>query len=55
MNKYGDFFNDQEKMRDMAKLSKEEFLDFYSYISEEEYNNTLDKIINNLRKECELK
>lgn len=45
MNKYGDFFNDQEKMRDMAKLSKEEFLRSYSYLTEEEYDNTLNKVI----------
>lgn len=34
------FINDQEKMVDFFTLYKRTFLDFYSYISEEEYEET---------------
>lgn len=34
------FFTDFEKMRDFAELSKEEFLASYSYLTEDEYDNT---------------
>lgn len=35
------FFDDEEKMEDFYKLSKEEFLKSYSDLTEEEYNETL--------------
>jgi hypothetical protein len=35
-----DFCDDEEKMKDFEKLSKEDFLSSYSYITEEEYNLT---------------
>ena len=35
------FIDDKEKMLDFAKLSKEEFLKSYSYLSEKEYDETL--------------
>ena len=35
-----DFCNDEEKMADFNLLSKDEFLDSYSYITETEYNLT---------------
>lgn len=35
-----DFCDDQEKMKDFNKLTKDEFLSSYSYITEEEYNLT---------------
>ena len=35
------FTDDAEKMRDFKILTKEEFLNSYSYITEEEYNLTL--------------
>ena len=35
------FIDDQEKMRDFEKLTKEEFLLLYDYLTEEEYENTL--------------
>jgi len=35
-----DFCNDEEKMADFNVLSKDEFLNSYSYISETEYNLT---------------
>lgn len=38
--KYTDFCNDEEKMKDFRKLSKEEFLKSYSYLDEVEYNLT---------------
>lgn len=38
-----DFINDKEKMRDFKILSKEEFLESYSYLTEEEYDNTYNK------------
>lgn len=36
-----DFLDDEEKMADFRKLSKEEFLKMYSYLSEEEYDATV--------------
>lgn len=41
---YGDFTNDLEKMADFYKLSKEEFLESYSYLTEEHYKATEDKV-----------
>lgn len=34
------FLDDKEKMRDFYELTKEEFLLSYSYLTEEEYDNT---------------
>lgn len=34
------FLDDEEKMRDFYELTKEEFLASYSYLTEEEYDNT---------------
>lgn len=34
------FIDDGEKMRDFFHLSKEEFLESYSYLTEEEYDET---------------
>lgn len=34
------FIGDEEKMRDFVSLTKEEFLSSYSYLTEEEYDNT---------------
>lgn len=39
------FVDDEEKMRDFYELTKEEFLAFYSYLTEEEYDNTA-KLVN---------
>ena len=41
MNK-PNFVGDEAKMRDFKKLSKEEFLKSYSYLTEEEYDNTAE-------------
>ena len=41
-----DFTTDWEKMRDFFQLTKEEFLESYSYMTEEEYEATR-KIVNN--------
>lgn len=38
-----DFLNDEEKMRDFICLTKEEFLASYSYITEDEYDNTYNR------------
>lgn len=35
-----DFINDKEKMADFIRLSKQEFLQCYSYLTEQEYENT---------------
>ena len=35
------FLDDLDKMKDFLVLSKEEFLDSYSYMTEEEYDETL--------------
>lgn len=34
------FIDDEEKMRDFLILSKDQFLESYSYLTEEEYDNT---------------
>ena len=39
-----DFIDDKEKMNDIFKLSKSEFLKSYKYLTEEEYQATLDKM-----------
>lgn len=41
MNKFeNNFISDYEKMRDFIALSKGEFLQSYSYLTEEEYDAT---------------
>ena len=39
--KITDFMDDKEKMRDFKKLTREEFLNTYSYLHAEEYDLTL--------------
>lgn len=41
------FANDEEKMVDFKILSKEEFLSSYSYLTEEEYDLTVEYLKNN--------
>lgn len=38
------FINDKEKMRDYFSLSKREFLESYSYLTEEEYDMTAKEV-----------
>lgn len=38
------FIDDKEKMHDILWLTKEQFLNSYNYLTEEEYNATLDKM-----------
>ena len=38
------FIDDKEKMRDFYELTKEEFLAFYSYLTEEEYDATREAV-----------
>lgn len=38
------FIDDEEKIRDMFELSKYNFLKSYSYLTEEEYQTTLDDL-----------
>jgi hypothetical protein len=47
-----DFLNDEEKMYDFDRLTKEEFLFSYSYLSEEEYNLTriAQKVLTEIKK-----
>lgn len=42
--KDGNFINDEEKMNDFFELSKSEFLESYSYLTEEEYDNTRELV-----------
>ena len=42
---YKDFIDDREKMVDFMMLSKEDFLNSYSYLSEEEWVLTYNKIV----------
>lgn len=44
------FLSDKEKMEDFYNLSKEDFLHSYSYLTEDEYDETL-KIFNKLKEE----
>ena len=44
-----DFINDEEKMRDFYELSKEEFLNSYSYLTENDYEATI-KALNDTSK-----
>jgi hypothetical protein len=46
------FIDDEEKMRDFYELTKEEFLFSYSYLTEEEYDNTA-KLVAEKEKEFE--
>lgn len=46
--KKGNFVNDAEKMRDFHRLTKEGFLQSYSYLTEEEYDNTSSIVNANL-------
>lgn len=39
------FIDDEEKIKDLLYLSKEEFLKEYSYITEAEYENTINQIL----------
>lgn len=57
---YSDFITDLDKMRDFFEMSKEEFLLFYSYLEEIEYDLTTEKVknmtteeITHLKSECE--
>lgn len=42
--KYTDFTDDAEKMKDFYRISKEEFLKSYSYLTEIEYDLTVKAI-----------
>lgn len=48
----GNFIGDKEKMYDFTRLTKEEFMLSYSYLTDEEYDNTLviyQQMINEIR------
>ena len=45
MFKNANFIDDYEKMKDFCELSKEEFLLSYSYLTEEEYDNTMRLVL----------
>ena len=42
---YTNFIDDKEKMIDFFNISKDEFLQSYSYLNEKEYDLTLNKIV----------
>tara|TARA_Y100000361_G_scaffold91038_1_gene81097 strand:- start:242 stop:577 length:336 start_codon:yes stop_codon:yes gene_type:complete len=42
--KFTDFTDDEEKMKDFLVLDKKRFLEMYSYLTEEEYNLTKNKL-----------
>lgn len=44
MIKYKDFCDDKEKMYDFLRMSKEDFLKSYSYLTEYEYDETWKKL-----------
>ena len=45
LDKGVDFINDWEKMVDYFQMPKEDFLKFYSYLSEKDYDATDDRIV----------
>ena len=45
-NKLTHFIDDKEKMKDFKKLTREEFLNTYSYLYPEEYDLTLQELRN---------
>ena len=45
-NRSSDFLDDIEKMSDFVVLSKEQFLESYSYLTEKEYDDTVNAIKN---------
>ena len=45
------FFDDDEKMRDFLSMSRENFLAFYEYLTDEEYDATERAFKNDLLKE----
>ena len=47
------FIDDQEKMRDFWELSKEEFLQSYSYLTEKEYDATVEELKQKLNERSE--
>ena len=52
--KYTSFIDDKEKMIDFRILSKDEFLKSYSYLTEYEYNLTLEQDRPNFKKALNL-
>jgi hypothetical protein len=48
------FIGDKEKMYDFTRLTKEEFMFTYSYLTNEEYDNTL-AIYKEMEKEPKMK
>lgn len=44
MKNYEPFINDEEKMYDFHILTKQEFLESYSYLTEEEYDLTVEEV-----------
>ena len=44
MTNYKSFIDDKEKMRDFYILSKKEFLKSYSYLTELEYDLTVEEL-----------
>ena len=45
MNKQTSFINEQDKMIDFFTVKKEDFLGFYSYLTEEEYELTKQEVL----------
>ena len=41
---YHDFCDDEDKMRDFPNMTKQDFLAFYDYLTEEEYDMTVEKL-----------
>lgn len=46
-----DFIDDDEKMKDYFNLTKEQFLETYSYLKEEDYDATTKKVAEGYTKE----
>jgi len=44
IDEYRSFTDDKEKMRDFFILSKQEFLQSYSYLTELEYDLTVEEV-----------
>jgi hypothetical protein len=58
MDKQLSFIDDEEKMLDFFTITKREFLKYYSYLTEEEYDATLQDVLsrqgNSITQKCDI-
>ena len=52
MSKGYDFLGDEPKMHDFLTIGKEDFLESYSYLTEEDYEATYKAVMDILEEKC---